>query len=109
MGTGEDERARWAQEKGRAERLVADMAEGTGLRTFGHRSGYVRPTAEQASWLAYLGETLLRPGKLVITAADLGRAMLEISARSQELPNGTTVDNADALAYAKIYRETNVR
>ncbi|MDJ0877754.1 MAG: hypothetical protein QNI86_04030 [Halieaceae bacterium] len=109
MGTGEDESARWAQEKGRAERLVAEMAEGTGLRTFGHRSGYIRPTAERASWGAYLLEALCKPGDLVIAGTDLGGAMLEISARTEELPNGSIIDNADALAYASIYRANNPR
>jgi len=105
MGTGEEESAKWAQDKGRAERLVAELAEGTGLRTFGHRSGYVRPTSERANPLAYLGDALLRPGKLVISGKELGGAMLEISARTDELPNGAIIDNADALAYARLYRD----
>ena len=42
----------------------------------------------------------------MITGPDLGGAMLEISARTKELPNGTTIDNADALAYARLYRES---
>jgi len=29
--------------------------------------------------------------------------MLEISARTQELPNGTLIDNADSIAYAQAY------
>ena len=29
--------------------------------------------------------------------------MLEISARSDELANGTVIDNADSIAYAEIY------
>lgn len=107
MGTGEDESARWAQDKGRAERLVAEMAEGTGLRSFGHRSAWVRPTAERANWLVYLFEALLRPGNMVIGAEELGGAMLEISARTEELPNGTILDNADALAYAELYRDAS--
>jgi hypothetical protein len=105
MGTGEEESAKWAQDKGRAERLVAEMAEGTGLRTFGHRSGFVRPTSELANTGAYVAEWLLRPGDLVITARELGQAMLEISARRDELPNGSIIDNADALAYAALYRD----
>ena len=104
MGTGEDESAKWAQDKGRAERLVADMAEGTGLRAFGHRSGFVRPTAERAGPLAWIGEALLSPGDLVISARELGEAMLEISARTRELPNGTVIDNADARAFAREYK-----
>lgn len=109
MGTGEDESARWAQDKGRAERLVAELAEGTGLRTFGHRSGYIRPAAERAGWGAYLLEALCKPGNLVIAGTDLGGAMLEISARTEELPNGTVIDNADAIAYASLYRASHPR
>lgn len=104
MGTGEDESAKWAQDKGRAERLVSELAEGTGLRTFGHRSGYVRPPADRASVGAHILEAMLRPGDLVITGPELGGAMLEISARTRELPNGSIIDNADALAYARSYK-----
>lgn len=104
MGTGEEQSAQWAQDKGWAERRVAELAEGTGLRTFGHHSAWIRPTDENASVGAYLGEWLLKPGHLVIRGIDLGRAMLEISARTEELPNGTLIDNADALAYAAAYR-----
>jgi uncharacterized protein YbjT (DUF2867 family) len=105
MGTGEDESARWAQDKGRAERLVAELAADTGLRTFAYRSAFVRPTAEQAGFAAYLLQGLLYPGKMVIPARDLGRAMLDISARTEELPNGTLIDNADSIAYAAAYRD----
>lgn len=104
MGTGEDESAQWAQDKGFAERRVAEMAEGTGLRAFGHRSAWIRPTEENAHLGIYLGEWLLKPGHLVIRGIDLGRAMLEISARTDELPNGTLIDNRDALDYAAAYR-----
>lgn len=103
MGTGEDESDEWAQVKGRAERRVEEMAEGTGLRTFGHRSGWVRPTSENANWLIYAMEPLLVPGHLVIRGIDLGGAMLEISARTQELPNGQLLDNKDARLYAEAY------
>ena len=104
MGTGEDERAQWAKDKGFAERRVAELAEGTGLRTFGHRSAWVRPTDENAHLGIYIGEWLLKPGHLVIRGIDLGRAMLEISARTEELPNGTLIDNKDAIDYAATYR-----
>jgi hypothetical protein len=104
MGTGEGEKAQWAQDKGFAERRVAELAEGTGLRTYGHRSAWVRPTDENAHLGIYLGEWLLKPGHLVIRGVDLGRAMLEISARTEELPNGTLIDNKDAIDYAAAYR-----
>jgi len=105
MGTGEQEAAQWAQDKGRAEREVAEIAAGTGLRTFGHRSGWIRPTEENANLLIYLAEPLLVPGHLVIRGIDLGRAMLEISSRTTELPNGALIDNLDARRYAAAYRE----
>jgi hypothetical protein len=105
MGTGEEEDAQWAKIKGQAEREVAEMAEGTNLRTFGHRSAWVRPTSENSDWLTYVSELMLKPGYLVIRGTDLGRAMLEISARTEELPNGTLIDNRDAIAYARLYRE----
>ena len=107
MGTGEEESAQWAKDKGRAEREVAELAQGTGLRTFGHRSAWIRPTSENSNGLIYAAEPLLKPGYLVIRGIDLGAAMLEISARTQELPNGTLVDNKDAIAYASLYRQYN--
>ncbi|MDX1734511.1 MAG: hypothetical protein R3228_09090 [Halioglobus sp.] len=103
MGTDPEGSQKWAREKGRAERELAAMAEGTGLRTFSYRSAYIRPTSEQSNALHYLGELLLRPGYLVIPGIELGRAMLEISARTEELPNGTLLDNADSIFYAELY------
>jgi len=107
MGTDPEGNAHWAREKGRAEREMAALAEGTGLRTFSYRSGFIRPTSEQANALHYVLELLLRPGKLVISARDLGAAMLEISARTDELANGTLIDNADSILYAEAYRESS--
>lgn len=103
MGTDPQGSAHWAREKGRAERELAALAQGTPLRTFSYRSAFVRPTSEQANPLHYLLETLARPGRLVITATELGRAMLVIGARTEELENGTLIDHADSLAYAKLY------
>ena len=105
MGTDPAGSAQWARDKGGTELAVAAMAEGTGLRSFGYRSAYIRPTSENAHFFNYLGEWLLKPGKLVIQARDLGRSMLEISMRVDELPNGTLIDNADSIAYAALYTE----
>ena len=105
MGTGEDESAQWAKDKGRAEREVAEMAQGTQLRTFGHRSAWIRPTSENANGLIYAAELLFKPGHLVIRGIDLGGAMLEISARAEELPNGSLIDNLDAIRYAGVYAQ----
>lgn len=103
MGTDPEGSQHWAREKGRTELTLAKMAEGSGLRTFSYRSAFVRPTSEQSNALIYLAEILLRPGHLVITGKQLGEAMLEIGARTTELANGTLIDNADSIAYAKAY------
>ncbi len=103
MGTDANGGQHWAREKGRAEHELASLAAGSDLRTFSYRSAFVRPTTEQANVAHYVGETLLRPGYLVITADALGTAMLEISARTSELENGTLIDNADSIAYADAY------
>jgi hypothetical protein len=105
MGTDPEGRAHWAREKGRAELEVAQLAQGTGLRTFGYRSAFVRPTSEQSNALHYVLEALLQPGYLVIPSIDLGNAMLEISARTSELQNGSLLDNKDTILYAVAYRE----
>jgi len=107
MGTDAEGGDHWAREKGRAEREVAELAKGSGLRTFGYRSAFIRPTSEQANPLHYLLASLLAPGKLVISARELGEAMLEISTRSDELANGTIIDNADSIAFAKIYAKNH--
>lgn len=104
MGTDSNGSQHWAREKGRAELEVAEMAQGTGLRTFGYHSAFIRPSSEQANALHYVLEALLRPGSLVIPSDELGAAMLEISARTTELPNGTNIDNADSIAFAQAYR-----
>lgn len=105
MGTDPEGDQRWARDKGGTELQVATMGEGTGLRGFGYHSAFVRPTSEQSNVLIYALELLLKPGKLVIRGKSLGQAMLEISARTEELPNGTIIDNADSIAYAKAYQQ----
>jgi hypothetical protein len=104
-GIGTDGNAHWARQKKRAERELAALAQNSDLRTYSYRAGFIRPTTERAGTVDYVLAALLRPGSLVITSTDLGRAMLEISARTGELPNGTLIDAADSIAYAKAYRE----
>ncbi len=102
MGTGDSD-ARWAQDKRKTEQDMAAMAESTGLRSFSYRSAYIRPISETTNIGHHIMAALLTPGKLVTSSKELGQAMLEISARTQELPNGTLLDNGDSLAYTKAY------
>ncbi|ARN72953.1 hypothetical protein [Oceanicoccus sagamiensis] len=104
MGT-EDSDAPWAHDKRKTERNMAALAEGTGLRVFSYRSAYIRPVSETTNAGHHITEALLRPGSLVTSSKELGQAMLEISARTKELPNGSLLDNADSLAYTKAYQQ----
>jgi len=104
MGTDPNGEQHWAREKGRAEHELAELANGTPLRTFSYRSAFIKPTSEQSNALHDLLELVLKPGFLVISAKELGGAMLEISARTQELPNGSLIDNADSVAFAQAYQ-----
>lgn len=103
MGTDAQGAQHWAREKGRAEIALAEMGAPRGMRAFGYRSAFVRPTSENANALHHLGEVLLKPGSLVITATELGQAMLEISARTGEVSNGTLIDNEDSIRFASVY------
>ncbi|MEM8497383.1 MAG: hypothetical protein AAF542_05120 [Pseudomonadota bacterium] len=106
VGTDPEGDSHWAREKGRLEREMAELAAPTPLRTFSYRSAWIRPTSEHSNALIYIGEQLLKPGKLVITSKALGQAMLEISARTNELANGTLIDNADSIGYAQAYQKS---
>jgi len=104
MGTDPNGSQQWARDKGRAELEIAELAAATDMRSFGYRSAMVRRTSERATAAEHMMESLLKPGLLVITAKDLGGAMLEIAARTDELPNGTIIDNADSIVYADAYK-----
>ena len=104
MGTDPEGSQQWARDKGRAELEIAELAAATEMRSFAYRSAMVRRTSERATRAEYIMESLLKPGLLVITAKDLGGAMLEIAARTAELPNGTIIDNADSILYAHAYK-----
>ena len=53
----------------------------------------------------YTGERGLGQGDLGVTALELGNARLEMRARTGELENGTLIDNADSIAFARAYLE----
>jgi hypothetical protein len=104
-GTDPEGDYHWAREKGRMEREMTALGEVSPMRFYSYHSAYIRPASENATVFNYLGELLLRPGKLVITSNALGDSMLEISARTTELPNGTQIDNADSIAYAQVHNQ----
>ena len=105
MGTDPEGDQHWAREKGRTEREMTRYAVGNQLRTFSYRSGFIQPASETINAGHSLLMWLLRPGHLAVTGEDLGASMLEISARVNELPNGSLIDNADTVAYAQAYHQ----
>lgn len=102
-GMGTDSDAQWARDKRKTEQETARMGAAVGMRSFSYRSGYIRPADIQSGAPQRTLEWLLKPGGMAISSQDLGAAMLEISARTEELPNGTLLDNADSIAYAEAY------
>ena len=84
----EDSRAMWAREKVRAEQALFALAEGSPLRVIAYRPDYIGPTDEEA----HLGQRALfwffRPVGAAVRATEIGRAMLEVTARGDTFENG---------------------
>ena len=99
----EDSRAMWAREKVRAERTLFGIAEGTNLRVIAYRPDYIGPTDEEA----HLGQDLLywffAPVGAAVRAEQIGRAMLEVTARSEEFDNGDKVGTRSIIRYSDAY------
>jgi hypothetical protein len=104
VGTDPEGSAHWAREKGRTEQTLVALGDKAGLRSYSYRCAMVRPTQEQSNIGHHLMEILLTPGHQVITATALGESMLEISARTDELPSGALIDTLDSLRYAQAYQ-----
>ena len=100
----EDSSMHWAQEKVRAEKALFAMAESTNLSVIAYRPDYIGPTEEQA----HLGQTLLywffAPVRAAVRAQQIGEAMLEVTARGDELRNGDKLSTASILRYSDAYR-----
>ena len=99
----EDSTAMWAREKVRAERTLFKLAEGTKLRVIAYRPDYIGPTDEEA----HLGQTLLywffAPIGAAVKAEQIGKAMLEVTARSDEFVNGDKLGTRSIIRYGDAY------
>ena len=97
----EDSTAMWAREKLRAERTLFELAEGTKLRVIAYRPDYIGPTDEEA----HLGQTLLywffAPIGAAVKAEQIGKAMLEVTAR--DLKNGHKIGTRSIIRYGDAY------
>ena len=102
-GAKKDSSWHWAREKARGERVLFDLAEGTKVRVVSYRPAAVIHTAERAGLGDSLMQFVLGPFKLTVKSTAIGQAMLEVSARGDEVGNGTILENADILMYANGY------
>lgn len=93
----------WAREKAKAEVELVELARGTGLRIISYRPGSVIPSDDRAGFGHALLRVLFLPIKLAIESPSIGRAMLEVTARGDEVPSGTILENRDILKYSNGY------
>jgi len=95
----------WAKEKARAESELASLAAGSDIRVVSYRPAFILPTESEA----HLGHRILyrifTPLKYAVAAEEIGEAMLEVSARGSQLTNGTILENANIMGYAKAYQQ----
>ncbi|MEM7158230.1 MAG: NAD(P)H-binding protein [Myxococcota bacterium] len=106
-GQGSDEGSwqHWAREKARAEREIMALARDSNIRVVAYRPTYVAPSGERARWWHDAVHAVFSPVDFATRSTDIGRAMLEVSARgASELPHGTILENKDLLEYAAVYR-----
>ena len=99
----DDSTAMWAREKVRAERTLFNLAEGSKLQVIAYRPDYIGPTDEEA----HLGQTLLygffAPIGAAVKAEQIGKAMIEVTARSGDFKNGDKLGTGKIIRYADAY------
>jgi putative NADH-flavin reductase len=99
----EDSTTMWVREKVRAEQTLFKLAEGTKLRVIAYRPDYIGPTDEEA----HLGQKLLywffTPVGAAVKAEQIGKAMIEVTARAAEFANGDKLGTRRIIQYADAY------
>ena len=99
----DDSTAMWAREKIRAEKTLFALAKGTRLRVIAYRPDYIGPTEEES----HLGQKILygffAPVGAAVKAEQIGKAMIEVTARAEEFQNGDTLGTRGILRHADAY------
>ena len=99
----EDSSAMWAREKVRAEQSLFALAEGTPLRVIAYRPDYIGPTDEEA----HLGQRAIfwffRPVGAAVRATEIGRAMIEVTARGDAFENGDRLGTRGIMLHSDAY------
>ena len=104
-GASADSRIMWAREKARAEQELTKLGEGTNLRVISYRPSFITPTETELNLGHKFLHAILSPIKSVVRAESIGYAMIEASARSQQLENGSILENRDILGYSEAYEK----
>ncbi|MEP6390786.1 MAG: hypothetical protein ABJ056_12760 [Halioglobus sp.] len=93
----------WVREKIRAENTLFGLADGSSLRVIAYRPDYIGPTKEEA----HLGQNLVywffRPVGAAVKASEIGRAMLEVTARGASMENGKKITTSGIIRYSEAY------
>ena len=93
----------WAREKVRAERALFDFAGKSDLRVISYRPDYIGPTSEEA----HIGQNLLywffAPVASAVRAAQIGQAMIEVTARGHEFENGDILSTRSIIRHSDAY------
>lgn len=105
----EDSTTMWVREKIRAEKSLFGFADGTNLRVIAYRPDYIGPTREQAHFGQDLLYWFFRPVGAAVRATEIGKAMLELTARGSTSENGTKIGTSDIVRYSKAYDQRQIR
>ena len=105
----EESTAMWAREKLRAEKLLTAFAADTNMRVIAYRPDYIGPSDEEASLGQILLYNFFKPVGAAVKAMQIGQAMIEVSARPAEFPNGAKLHTGKITRYSEAYeqRRTN--
>ena len=99
----EDSRAMWAREKVRAEKSLFGFADGTNLRVIAYRPDYIGPTEEEAHFGQDLVYWFFRPVGAAVRATEIGRAMIEVTARGSSFGNGSKISTSGIVRFSDSY------
>jgi hypothetical protein len=105
----DDSSAMWAREKVRAEKSLFAFADDTKMRVIAYRPDYIGPASEAA----HLGQVLLfwffRPVGAAVRATEIGRTMLEVTARGSAFENGDKLGSRSIVLYSDAYERRQAR
>ncbi|MEM1176294.1 MAG: NmrA family NAD(P)-binding protein [Pseudomonadota bacterium] len=102
-GADADSRMMWAREKARAEGELSNLAKGSTVRVVSYRPSFILPTDAEVHIGHRVVYAIFAPLKLAVAAESIGEAMLEVSARGDQLPSGAVLENGEIVGYREAY------